>query len=81
MPRVRTPEIPLVKMRRLLLGYGFNGPKLAKVIGCSDPTARRRLDDPSELTLGDIMKINRTGHVPMEELRAAITLGGTNNDC
>lgn len=73
MPRVKTPEIPFAKVKRLLLGYGLNGPKLAKVLKCSEPTARTRLDDPSKLTLGELAKISRHG-VPIDEIRESITI-------
>lgn len=60
------------RMTRLLRGYGFNAPKLAEVLNVSAPTARQRLEDPSRITLGDLDRINRFGHVPMEEIREAI---------
>lgn len=72
MPYVKLGSPKFEKMRRLLLGYGLNGPALARVIECSDPTARKRLDDPGLLTLADIEKINRKGHISMEDIRNAI---------
>ena len=65
-------EKPYAKMTRLLTGYGFNGPSLAKVLKVSEPTARKRLNRPELLTLQDIDRISRFGHVPIEELREAI---------
>lgn len=61
-----------VRMTRLLKGYGLTAPKLAEVLDVSPPTARQRLDDPSRLTLGDLDRINRFGHVPLDEIREAI---------
>ena len=72
MPRVRTPEIPFVKMKRLLLGYGLNAPALAAVLDCSAQTARRRLETPGTLTLAELEAVSRKAHVPMDEIRAAI---------
>lgn len=72
MPYLKRPDPPYMKMARLLKGYGFNGPKLADVLGCSAPTARARLDAPELLTLADLDRINRFGHIPIEEIREAI---------
>ena len=72
MPRVRTPEIPFVKMQRLLLGYGYNGPALARILDCDPKTARDRLKHPEKLTLKALDLISRRGHIPMEDLRVAI---------
>ena len=71
MPYLRN-EKPFARMNRLLAGYKFNGPKLAKVLNVSEPTAKKRLDNPALLTLEDLDRISRFGHVPIEELRDAI---------
>lgn len=71
MPRIKQPE-PWGKMTRLLRGYGLSGPELAKILGCSAPTARKRLENPGTLSLEEIYAISCRAHVPMEELRAAI---------
>ena len=63
-------------LRRLLKGYDLGeGPQLAKVLGCSSPTAKARVDDPSRLTLGELRDICVRGGVPADEIRAAIRLG------
>ena len=72
MPYVKKPDPPYVKMTRLLKGYGLNGTKLAGLLGVSQPTGSRRLERPELLTLGDLDRINRFGHIPIEELREAI---------
>lgn len=72
MPYLRQKEPPFTNMTRLLSGYGFNGPKLAKVLRVSTPTAKKKLDDPKYLTLEDLDRISRFGHVPIEEIRQAI---------
>lgn len=58
-------------MKRLLLGYGLNGPALAEVLGCTPNTARRRLESPGTLTLAELELVSRKAHVPMDEIRAA----------
>ena len=71
MPYIKK-EQPFEKMTRLLKGYDFNGPKMAKVLGVSAVTGKRRLDHPGELTLEDLDRISRYGHVPIEKLREAL---------
>jgi len=73
MPYCKTREVPFAKMRRLLLGYELNGSKLASVLGCSTTTGKRKLDNPWSLTLEDIDRINRVAHIPIDELREAIS--------
>lgn len=68
----RKTDKRFIGMYRLLKGYDLDAPALARVLGCSLPTARAKLDDPSKLTLDNLMKINRFGHVPIEEIRQAI---------
>ena len=60
------------EMRRLLRAYGFNGVRLAEVLNISPPTARKRLREPETLTLYDLERLNRLGHIPLEEIRQAI---------
>lgn len=69
MPYVRPPITNADKMRRLLLGYGLTPPRLAKVFGCSETTARKRLEDPNLITTAEWRMVNRIGHVPVEEIR------------
>ena len=73
MPYIKPKEPAFAKMQRLLKGYGLSGQKLAAVLECSAPTARARLESPQTLTLEDLDRINRRGHVPMEEIREAIS--------
>lgn len=73
MPRIKPKEVPFVSVKRLLIGYGLNGPALAEILGCSAPTARARLNRPELFTLADLEKINKRGHIPIEEIRAAIS--------
>ena len=60
-------------LTRLLRGYGYTtGPELAKILGVTAPTARSKLLDPKKLTVGDLEKVEKLGHIPIEEIRAAI---------
>ena len=64
--------IPFVTVSRLLKGYDLQAPQLSKVLGCSVPTAREKLNNPSKLTLKDLSAINRYGHIKWDEIREAI---------
>jgi len=75
MPYIKPPAQRHARMARLLLGYGLSAPRLAVVLNVSAPTARERLNDPSRLTLGDLDRINRFGHIPLNEIREAIGNG------
>lgn len=66
-----TPQ-PWARMRRLLVGYGMTGPKLAEILGVSRPTAKARIDAPGKLTLEELDRISRHGHIPLDELRDCI---------
>lgn len=71
MPNIKKTR-PFEKTRRLLLGYELTAPRLADVLGCSVPTARQRLEDPGSLTVAELARINRAGHIPIEEIREAL---------
>lgn len=73
MPYIKPKEAPFAKMGRLLRGYGLSGQRLAEVLECSAPTARARLAEPETLTLRDLDRISRRAHIPMEEIREAIS--------
>lgn len=57
---------------RLLKGYDLNATKLAKVLGCTYPTAKAKLDDPLRFTFKDVLAIHRKGHISKEELKETI---------
>lgn len=63
---------PFARMTRLLKGYDMNGVTLGKVLGCSAPTARGKIENPERLTLGDLDKLRRVGHIPLEEIKEAL---------
>ena len=74
MPYLKKRQEPFQKMTRILRGYGFNGENLVPVLGYSPKTNRERIRNPEQLTLGDVKNLNQKGHIPMEELRDAISV-------
>ena len=76
MPYLKPDEIPFESvagvLRRNDLG---SGRKLADVMFCSDYTGLARLKSPQDLSLNGLRMIHRNGHVPIEELCAAIREG------
>lgn len=69
MPRLRDSTEP---MTRLLRGYGINGNNFADVAHISPATARKKIADPSLLTIGDLDAIHRRFGIPVEEIRGNI---------
>lgn len=60
-------------MRRLLNAYELNnGARLAPVIGVSRATAYKRVQTPGDLTLEELRLLSTRGHIPIEEVRAAL---------
>lgn len=74
MPRLKERQTPFAKVTRLIKGYGFNGSNLEPILGYSAKTNRKKIEDPRELTLGDLEKICKNGHIPIDEIREAIVL-------
>lgn len=72
MPRLKKREIPFQAMTMLLKSYGMTGPKFAPVLMQSHVTAKKKIEDPSLLTLGDLDRVNRVLGIPWEELREAV---------
>ena len=69
MPYLKQREDPIVEV---LNAKRLDGPSLAKILGCTAPTARRKLRDPELLTLGDLRKISRFAHINIDKIREAI---------
>lgn len=63
------PKRKYDKCRKLLLAYEINPTRLREILGCSQPTARKKLNNIGELTTEDWQQINKKGHVPIEEIR------------
>lgn len=75
MPYLKQRDPPFIDLSRLLKGYDLGtGTALAVVLGVSESTALRRLQHPERLTLADLSKIVRHGHIPAETLRESIKL-------
>ena len=72
MPRLKTKPAPFADVRRLLLGYELDGPKMGRALDTSTTTGKRRLDHPEELTLAELAKISRRVGIPADVLRNAI---------
>lgn len=72
MPYIKPTDPPFARVGRLLKGYGLSSGKLATVLGCSAPTALKKLKQPETLTLADLALINSRGHIPIDEIRDAI---------
>ena len=59
------------KVSKLIRGYA-TPPKIAEMIGCS--AARKKLNNPREFTLGEIRTICLRAHIPVEDMRGAMTI-------
>lgn len=57
---------------RVIKGYGYNSVSLAKVLGCSQPTAMKKLQSPSLFTLGELYALSTDGAIPLNQIKAAI---------
>lgn len=78
MPKVRPIGSGGIKpdgLTRLLLSYGLDAAKMARLLGCCSKTGRARLEIPETLTVGELRRLNRWG-VDAGELNAALWKGG-----
>lgn len=70
MPHLKDTTPP---MTHLLKKYGYDsGRKLSEILSVSHPTAIKRLNDPELLTVEDLHRLNRFGHIPIDEIRQSI---------
>ena len=74
MPYRKRDTIPFQCFSELLIGKGLTSPKLAKILECSPNTAKKKLKEPERFCLMDIVRISRSAHIPIEDLRDAIKL-------
>lgn len=72
MPYIKPKEPPFISMVRLVHGHELRGNKLAAVLGCSRTRASDLMKCPEKLTLADLDRLNRYGHIPIEEIREAL---------
>lgn len=73
MPYLKPKAEPWKKLLRLLRGYGITGTTLAGILEVSQPTAYRRLREPGSFTLDELYAISARAHIPMEEIREAVS--------
>lgn len=60
-------------LRRVLNAYELNrGASLAPVLGVATATALRRIEHPEDLSVKELRLLVSRGHVPIDELRAAL---------
>lgn len=71
MPRLKKKEPDFIKVGRLIRGYA-TPPKVAEMLGCSTPTARKKMNEPELFTLGELNMICRRAHIPVEDMRQAV---------
>ena len=58
------------KSKKLLLAYEITPTRLKAILGVSQPTARKKLNDIGSLTTEDWGLISRKAHIPVEEIRS-----------
>lgn len=75
MPRTKFDKTPS-RMFVLLNGsaIGKSREELGAIIGKGAQTASERLKNPDTLTLGELKRLARKLHIPVEDIRAAIEL-------
>lgn len=71
MPYIKPKVVPFDSFSKFIKGY-CSAPELAEVLGCTAPTARKKIQKPELFTLGDIKKISERKHIPIDELKGAI---------
>ena len=79
MPRVnlgkpkRDPRKELI--HGVLATYGSSGEteRVARILNCSAPTARKRLQDPGSMAITELLRLTRGLGIPLEEVRQAIS--------
>lgn len=70
MPYLKHTRDPL---RALLQSYDIvDGTKLARILGVTPKTGRARFNHPQTLTVDELHKISKFGHIPIDEIRANI---------
>ena len=63
---------PYHGIEELLASRKIGQSKLAKILGCSEATAWRRLNDVGELRIKDLYAIMGAVHITKEELRSKL---------
>lgn len=63
---------PYAGIDQLIASRKIGQKKLAQILGCSEATAWRRLQDVGELKVKDLYDIMRAAHISKDELREKI---------
>lgn len=71
MPYIKKQEKPFDAMSRLIKGY-FSSTELPGILMCCYNTAKRRVENPENITLGELKLLCQRGHISKEELLGAI---------
>jgi DNA-binding Xre family transcriptional regulator len=80
MPRVKPLGVNPTEQKIVALLYGAMETEgvqkrdVAAALGMTTATLLRRRKSPLDFTLGELQKACRTLHIPIEDLRSAITL-------
>lgn len=70
MPKIKQPNPhPLTE---LLKSKDLRGSQLARILDTCQYTAKKRLDDPSLLTIRDLRRLARSGKLPIEKVRECV---------
>lgn len=65
-------KAPYSGISELLASRKVNAAKLSKIIGCSEVTAWRRLNDIGELRVRDLYAVMQATHISKEELKGKL---------
>jgi len=65
----KKPTTKFIGIRELCLGKEIRSPQLAKILGCSQGTALKKLKDPRLFTLGELDALSTKGHIRWEEIQ------------
>lgn len=63
---------PWFGLNELIASRRINTTKLPKILGCSEATAWRRLNDVGELKVKDLYAIMGAAHISKEELKGKL---------
>lgn len=63
---------PWSGLNELIASRRINTTKLSKILGCSEATAWRRLNDIGELRIRDLYAIMGAAHISKEELKGKL---------
>ena len=68
----KTNDKSFIQLTRLIRSYGYNSNKLVAFMPYARGTMQRRLNDPSSLTVYDIVMIARHSEISWDEISEVI---------